>query len=203
MGMASQCTVRELALHPTATDDALVRRCQKGEREPFRLLVERYGDVVFGTAVLMTLDRPLAEDLAQEAFLHAWRGIRTFRPGSSFRPWLLRILVNRVMSHRRRRLFDLVPLPCGGRAPAANPGPDAVAEQNEEHAAVRSAIARLPGEQRRVLVLRYYSELTVPGIARATGLAQGTVKSRLHRALARLREMLEVEGLAGERGAEP
>ena len=182
------------------TDDDLVQRCQAGEREPFRLLVERYGDVVFGTAVLMTHDRPLAEDMTQEAFLHAWRGIRGFRLGSPFRPWLLRILVNRITSHRRRRVFNLVPLPWGERAPAPNPGPELVVERNEKHAEVRSAIARLPEEQQRVLVLRYDAELTVPGIAQAMGLAEGTVKSRLHRALARLRELLEDAGTTDDQG---
>ena len=182
------------------TDDDLVQRCQAGEREPFRLLVERYGDVVFGTAVLMTHDRPLAEDMTQEAFLHAWRGIRGFRLGSPFKPWLLRILVNRITSHRRRRVFNLVPLPWGERTPASNPGPELVVERNEKHAEVRSAIARLPEEQQRVLVLRYDAELTVPGIAQAMGLAEGTVKSRLHRALARLRELLEDDDRTDDQG---
>ena len=183
---------------PSAVDDELVRRCQRGDREAFRSLVERYADAVFGTALLMTRDRLLAEDLAQEAFISAWRGIRGFRLGSPMKPWLLRIVVNRVLSHRRRRVLQLVPLPWAERAHTNSPSPEATVERLSEYADVRSALAQLPDEHRRVLVLRYYAELSVPGIARATGWREGTVKSRLHRALLRMRELLEANELTEE-----
>jgi len=176
---------------PAAVDDELVRRCQAGDREPFRQLVERYGDLVFGTALQMTRDRSLAEDLTQDAFVHAWRGIGGFRLGSPLRPWLLRILHNRIVSHRRRRLLDLLPLPSAERARDHQPGPEAVVEIAEERSRLRVALATLSGDHRRIVVLRYYSELSVPEIAQATGLPDGTVKSKLHRALRRLRETLD------------
>ena len=150
---------------PAAVDDELVRRCQAGDREPFRQLVERYGDLVFGTALQMTRDRSLAEDLTQDAFVHAWRGIGGFRLGSPLRPWLLRILHNRIVSHRRRRLLDLLPLPSAERARDHQPGPEAVVEIAEERSRLRVALATLSGDHRRIVVLRYYSELSVPEIA--------------------------------------
>ena len=83
-------------------DHVAVRLCQDGQPDAFRLIVERHSGVLFGTAFLMTRDRARAEDMVQEALLSAWRGIRSFRPGSSLRAWLIRILVNRVISEGRR-----------------------------------------------------------------------------------------------------
>jgi RNA polymerase sigma-70 factor (ECF subfamily) len=103
----------------------------------------------------------------------------------------MRIVVNRVVSHRRRRLLSLVPLPFAGRVARHGAEPDAIIELDEDRRLVRAALERLPEEQRRVIVLRYFLELSVPDIARAMGLREGTVKSRLHRALQRLRATLE------------
>ena len=64
----------------------VIHRCQRGERDAFRFIVERYGKVLYGTAYMMTRDRALAEDMVQEAFLLAWRNISSFRLGTSFKP---------------------------------------------------------------------------------------------------------------------
>ncbi len=173
-------------------EDDILARCQAGEQEAFGVLVERYRDVVFRIVCLMTNDRPLAEDLTQESFVNAWRGIRSFRIGSPFRPWLIRIAINRVQSHRRRRQLVSMPLSTADtRAPSDEPSPERRAESAATREEVRRALASLPDDQRHVLVLRYYSELSVPEIARATGWREGTVKSRLHRALGRMRSLLE------------
>lgn len=168
-------------------------RCQQGDRDAFRTVVEAYGDLLFGTAYLMTEDRQLAEDMVQEAFLSAWKGIGSFRPGSPVRPWLLRILVNSVLSHRRRRALLTLPWPKREPAPAfetLGPSPEVLAEGRQEQEEVRRGMARLSEGHRQVVILRYYAELSVPDIARVTGWRQGTVKSRLHRALGQLRDML-------------
>ena len=107
------------------TDNEAIAGCQDGDREAFRHLVDRYRDVLFGTAVLMTGNRAVAEEQVQEALLSAWRGIRGFRLGSPFKPWLLRILVNAVLSQQRRRTLSTVNLDgsmpeepgCRGRRP--------------------------------------------------------------------------------------
>lgn len=176
------------------TDDEAVRRCQGGDRDAFRHLVERYRDPLYGTAFLMTGDRGAAEEQVQEALLLAWRGIRGFKRGRPVKPWLMRILVNAVLARRRRRALATVPLdePGGEREVAADePSQLETIEAREERADVRRALAALTAEHRQVVVLRYFAGLTVPQIARSVRVREGTVKSRLHRALRQLRELLE------------
>ena len=100
------------------TEDEAVLRCQNGDREAFRYLVEQYKHPLFGTAYLMTGNAAQAEEHVQDAFLLAWRGIRTFRRGSSVKPWLMRILVNAVISQQRKR--RLATVPPGGIDPAGS-----------------------------------------------------------------------------------
>ena len=71
-------------------EEEVICRCQGGEHDAYRFLVERFEKVLFGTAYMMTRDRHLAEDLVQEAFLLAWRNISSFRLGTNFKAWLLR-----------------------------------------------------------------------------------------------------------------
>ena len=179
------------------TDNEAIVRCQNGDRDAFRYLVERYKDVLFGTAVLMTGNRAVAEEQVQEALLSAWRGIRGFRLGRPLKPWLLRILVNSVLSHQRRRVLSTVNL--DGNGPdvpeAATSDPAETLDALENRLELRRAIAGLSPDHRRVVALRYFAGLTVPEAARALGVREGTVKSRLHRALAILRQQLEESGL--------
>ncbi len=171
------------------TDEQAVLRCQDGEREAFRHLVERYQDVLFGTAVLMTGDRAQAEEHVQEAFLAAWRGIQGFQSERPVKPWLVRILVNTVVSQRRRRVVSTVSLEYESEAEDAARPADEI-EAQHERLAIRQALAGLNPEQRQVVVLRFFAGLTVPQLAEATGVREGTVKSRLHRALGQLRDQL-------------
>ena len=171
------------------TDDIAIVRCQDGDRDAFRHLVERYKDVLYGTACLMTGSRAHAEDHVQEAMLSAWRGIRGFRKGLPFKPWLVRILVNVVLSQRRRRLVATISL---GEEDWPEEGTDmaeAVAAK-EDRQAVRRALAGLSAEHRQVIVLRYFAELTVTEVAQSLQVREGTVKSRLHRALGSLKDQL-------------
>ena len=171
------------------TDEQAVLRCQDGEREAFRHLVERYQDVLYGTAVLMTGDRALAEEHVQEALLAAWRGIHGFRIGHSVKPWLVRILVNTVVSQRRRPVVATVPLEDHSQ-PDDLPQPADAAEAQLNREEIRQALAGLNPDQRQVVVLRFFADLTVPQLAEAIGVREGTVKSRLHRALGNLRDQL-------------
>ncbi len=171
-----------------------IRRSRAGDRESFRWLVERDGDLLLRTAYLLVRDRGLAEDLAQESFLAAWQGLGSFRTPTGFRPWLMRILINRVNSHGRRRRFFAVPL--DGLSPEEDPPtvgrePAEAVFQDEDRRALGAALMTLPDDSRRLLVLRYYAGLSVPEIARSLDLPEGTVKSRLHRALERMRAVLD------------
>ena len=176
------------------TDDEAVLRCQDGDREAFRHLVEQYQNPLYGTAYLMTGNAAQAEEHVQEAFLLAWRGIRTFRRGRPLKPWLMRILVNAVLAQRRKRALTTVPLE--ESPPVEAPASHAeTIEASEERQAVREALAQLTPEHRQVVVLRYFADLTVPQVARSAGVREGTVKSRLHRALRQMRELLEQSGV--------
>ncbi len=170
-----------------------IRRLQDGEREAFRFVVERYGKVLYGTAYMMTRDRPLAEDLVQEALLLAWRNISAFQPGTNLKAWLLRILVNRTISEQRKKRVTQIELEEGA---AALSGPDPGEEmllRKEQRARISQSLEMLPHDQRQAVVLRYYADLTVPEMAKALGWREGTVKSRLHRAQARLGQLLSEE----------
>lgn len=171
------------------TDEQAVLRCQDGEREAFRHLVERYQDVLFGTAVLMTGNRAQAEEHVQEAFLAAWRGIQGFHSDRPVKPWLMRILVNTVVSQRRRRVVATVPLEYE-RESEDDAQPAEEIESQHDRVAIREALDVLNPDHRQVVVLRYFAELTVPQLAEAIGVREGTVKSRLHRALGQLRDQL-------------
>ena len=189
------------------TDNEAILQCQDGDQEAFRHLVDRYRDVLFGTAVLMTGNRAVAEEQVQEALLSAWRGIKGFRRGMPVKPWLLRILVNAVLSQQRRRTHPAVSL--DGNGPET-PDSDAIdpaqtLDELENRLALRRAIATLSLDHRQVVALRYFAGLTVPEVAQTIGIREGTVKSRLHRALALLRQQMEGSGIetpeaSGRRG---
>lgn len=172
-----------------------VRRCQDGDRDAFHQLVEQYQNVLMGTAYLMTHDRAVAQELVQDAFLSAWRGIAGFRLGGPIKPWLVRITVNHVISHHRKRSLPTVPI-----LDVAEPGKDDLAVgQADDRDAIRRAMVALTNEQRQAVVLRYFADMTVPEVAEALGWPEGTVKSRLHRALEQMREAIGGEGSEGER----
>ena len=173
------------------TDDEAIRRCQEGDREAFRHLVETYKNPMYGTALLMTGNPALAEEHVQDALLNAWRGIRRFQRGRPVKPWLMRILVNSVVSQQRRRSLSTVSL--DESLPIGAPGDEAEAVENRE--VLRQALDQLTPEHREVVVLRYFADLTVAEVARSAGIREGTAKSRLHRALRQMRELLAQSGV--------
>ena len=173
------------------TDDEAVRRCQEGDRDAFRHLVEAYKSPMYGTALLMTGNPALAEEHVQDALLNAWRGIRRFQRGRPVKPWLMRILVNAVVSQQRRRSLTTVSL--DESLPIGAPEDDTETVENRQ--VLREALSQLSPEHREVVVLRYFADLSVAEVAHSTGVREGTVKSRLHRALRHMRELLEQSGV--------
>ena len=167
-------------------DAEAVQLCQDGSLDAFRHVVERYQDVLYGTAYLMTSNGAIAEECVQESFLSAWRGIGGFRSGSPLKPWLVRILVNTVLDLRRRRN-----LPTEYIEGTDLSGESDLAKQVSDREAIRQALAVLPEEQRQVVMLKYFTGMTTSETAEALGCAEGTVKSRLHRALQHMKVELE------------
>ena len=165
---------------------ALVRRCQAGDKEAFRMLVEQYRSILFGTAYLMIRDRELAEDAVQEALIQIWKHLPSFRFKSSMKTWLVRIVVNEVKQQFRKKQVPTVPLEQASEVENDSNEVETTLIHDEERQQLKQALEKLPPEQRESLVLRYYSELTVPEIATVMGEREGTIKSRLSRAIKRL-----------------
>lgn len=145
-----------------------------------------------------------AEDAVQEAFVKAYRGLPGFRPGSPFRPWLLRIVANESINRRRAagRALRISLLAERERRDEAVESPESAAVYEEEHEELIAAVSRLRPADRLVIAYRYWFDLSEEEMARALGCRRGTVKSRLSRALSRLREDIARSGGLAFEGAE-
>jgi RNA polymerase sigma-70 factor, ECF subfamily len=182
--------------HDTGVDDrALVDAVLAGDRDAFRLLVEREQRVVY-RACLRILGRPHdAEDVAQEAFVMAYRSIATYRGEGPLGGWLLRIATRQAFRRLRQRRdtaelgADLVL-----RAPGADPLAAALADERQR--AVRLAVAALGEPYREVVALRFFGEMSLDEIAATTRCPLNTVKTHLRRGLERLRPLLGTEAMA-------
>jgi RNA polymerase sigma-70 factor (ECF subfamily) len=173
-------------------DAELARRAREGDDDAYELLVKRYGEIAFRVAWLVTRDRSEAEDAAQEAFVKAYYALPRFRTDAPFRPWLLKIVTNearnRARSTRRRQGLAL-------RAAAvsdgdAAPSPEAAALDGAEREALVAALNVLPSADREVIGYRFLLGLSESETAELLGVRPGTVKSRLSRAMARLRDVV-------------
>jgi RNA polymerase sigma-70 factor (ECF subfamily) len=178
-------------------EKALIASARKGDVRAFNQLVMLYQSMVYNLAYRILSDPDAAADATQDAFLKAYKAMRQFR-GGSFKAWLLRIVTNacydQLRRKQRRPASSLDDLPVDAdhshylRDPAKQP--DAVVEQQELNRAIQAGIMTLPFEQRVVLVLSDVQGLSYNEIAQATGLSLGTVKSRLSRGRAKLRDHL-------------
>ncbi|MCY4624384.1 MAG: sigma-70 family RNA polymerase sigma factor [Chloroflexi bacterium] len=186
-------TNTDLAMDAALLEEAqAVRRCQAGDKEAFRFVVERYGNLMYGTAYQITRNHARAQELTQDALVLAWRGINSFQ-GGSLKAWLVKILTNRGISLSRRRELDAATLddpdsPITVADESQDPAGAAILALERER--IQGALATLPEDQRQVVTLRFFSELSVSETAAALGVREGTVKSRLSRALDKLRDAL-------------
>ncbi len=159
--------------------------------DAFRRLVEREFDGAYRLAAVILHDRLEAEDAVHDAALAAWRHFADLRDGSRFDAWFTRILVNscrdRLRARARRRVVDL------GRelVEAEHPWETDAGEATTNRDAFDRAVDALSPDERALIGLRYDADLTVPAIAGLLGVPVGTVKSRLHHALNRLRAAIE------------
>jgi len=171
----------------------LVVRARAGDLNAYEQLVERYTSMAFRTAYLITASEADAKDASQEGFIKAFKALRRFRPGAPFRPWLLQIVANEARNLRRglvrRTELSLRVAEQLGTGVAAQ-SPESLAEATEERAQLLRAVNSLRTEDRLVVACRYFLELSSEETAAVLRWPEGTVKSRLSRALERLREML-------------
>ncbi|HEX9410632.1 MAG TPA: sigma-70 family RNA polymerase sigma factor [Actinomycetota bacterium] len=181
----------------------LVDRAKRGDVGAYEELVRMHQSLAARTAYVITGQAADAQDAVQEAFVKAYRSLGRFREGAAFRPWLLRIVANEAISRRRavRRQATLALRAAEGRLQGdAVPSPEGAALEQERHREVVAAVAMLRPEDRLVIAYRYWFDLSEAEMAEALGCPRGTVKSRLSRALAKLRERLEAAGAGPEEG---
>jgi RNA polymerase sigma-70 factor (ECF subfamily) len=174
-------------------EQAICLQAQRGDAQAFESLVLRHEEIAFRVAYLIVRDEAEAQDVAQEAFVRAYRSLGRFDTRQPFRPWLLRIVTNVALNSRRS---------AGRRAAAgeryerqagqgAAPSPEAAVQQSEETRRVWEAVGQLDAKDQTLVYLRYFLGVSEQEAAAAIGRPAGTVKSRLHRALRRLRDVIE------------
>jgi RNA polymerase sigma factor (sigma-70 family) len=172
-----------------------VEKARGGDLAAYERLVRAHQQVAFRTAYAITGDAAEAEDAAQEGFVKAYRALDGFRPGAPFRPWLLAIVANEARNRRKaagRRASLALRAADEGRSPS-DPSPEATAVAGERRTELLAALNGMAEEDRRVITYRYFLDLTEEEMASVLDCARGTVKSRLSRALARLRETMTEE----------
>jgi RNA polymerase sigma-70 factor (ECF subfamily) len=169
----------------------LLARARGGDLSAFEEVVRRYQRRVYGVALRIVRSHAVADDVAQEAFVRAWRSLDRFEVGRPFGPWVCRIAANLAVNHVRSPIAREDPLPEGleqAAAPASDPLGSLL--DAEAQAVLDRALGSLPAEQRAVFVLRAVEEMSYREIAEALGLSPGTVMSRLFRARERLARSL-------------
>jgi RNA polymerase sigma-70 factor (ECF subfamily) len=190
----------------------LLARARAGEPEAYCELAQACEERLFRQAVALCHDPTTAEDLAAETFIEAWKSLSRFDGSCRFSTWLYAILVHRFQKSVRRarsRPVALAELPRSEREagesslqrlPDSQPLPAEDLLRQERRARMRAAIDSLPPKHQQVVLLRFYEEASLSEIATALDLSLGTVKSRLHHALEKLRRMPSMLNLLDSSG---
>ena len=177
-------------------DIALVERAKNGDVNAYEALVQQYQELAFRVAYQVTGNAADAEDAAQEAFVNAYYALGRFRAGAPFKPWLCRIVANearnrRTSAQRRTVLAEraLVAQSSGDSAQS----PEAAAEADAFRSTLVATLRTLREDDRLILAYRLFFDLSEAEMAEALNVPRGTVKSRLSRALSRLRAALPAD----------
>ena len=202
-----------LTLNPTLSDPIpsetgdLLAQAQAGDAEAFGELCRAHETRLLRQAFALCGQAALAEDLAEDTLVEAWKSLRRYNGRCQFFTWLCAILLNRYRNAvRQRRTVSFSALHAHDRAEfehgsgpvaEASPPPDEVAQRREEAALVQRCIQILPAKHQQVIQLRFYAGDSLEGIAAALGCSVGTVKSRLFHALDKLRGMNALRAQSG------
>lgn len=187
-------------------DSDAIARCHAGDTQAFALLVERYQGMVRSVVLRSLRDQDDADDVTVEVFVRAYRALPGFRADSRFSTWLYRIALNTAIRHagksareRQLRVEQDADKPDFLSTLPSDPedGPEALVWQKMSHGAVRNAVHDLPDKQRAVVILHYFEGKTCQEIAEILGLSVGTVWSRIHYAVKRLKATLGEEDQLG------
>ena len=177
-----------------ASEADLIVRARRGEEAAWEALVLEYQQPIFRLAYLMLGDSAEAEDVTQEAFIRAFRALDRFDASRPLRPWLLQIAANLARNRRRSAGRFVQAL---ARKVRGEPEPvhriEERSEQQWEAQTLWQAVRRLSTADQEIIYLRYFLELSEAEAAETLDVAVGTVKSRMHRAMGRLREIIRKE----------
>jgi RNA polymerase sigma-70 factor (ECF subfamily) len=182
-------TAKAPSLADCSDEDLVARSGQSEGERAFAELLRRHQGKVRGLLLRLASDRTLADDLAQEVFLRAYRGLAGFEGRARFSTWLYRIAYNVYLNHRTR-VRELAALPEGFESGAMAPETALSASRSDLRRDLDVAIAALPERYRAVVMLYYLEDVSYPEIAEILDLPLGTVKTHLHRAKRLLRENL-------------
>lgn len=186
-----------------STDAVLVLRCQEDDGDAFDEIVARYKDGIYNYIRRMVWNREDVEDLAQEVFVRAFAGIKSFRRDSNLRTWLYRIATNLCVDRYRRKGIEkqlMISLDCEQdgeettrfmELPDSTYDPERLCERSELQAEVHRALSRLPDKLRSAILLYDMQGLSYEEIAETLGVPIGTVKSRLFNGRMQLRNLLK------------
>ncbi|MCX7682866.1 MAG: RNA polymerase sigma factor [Anaerolineae bacterium] len=175
----------------SSADGLLIRRVRSGDLEALGELYERYKTPVYRTALAITRDEALAEDILQETFIRAYLHADKIDDTLPLMPWLYRVTVNLCYTWRSRikRLWNTLQQTVDYMNSSAR-HPEAIAEEGEWKQIVQQVLDSLPVDHRTVIVLHYLEGLSLKEIAYITDVPEGTVKSRLHYARERVKKAL-------------
>jgi RNA polymerase sigma-70 factor (ECF subfamily) len=185
------------------TEQDWLKHARAGDEDAFARLVETYQTAIYNLCYRMLGESGEAEDAAQEAFLRAYSQLSTYDPARSFKTWLFSIASHYCIDRlRKRRLtwlsLDDDDLPPHPALQEPSPGPEEVSVRREQTAVIQALLAKLAPEDRSVIVLRYWYDLSYEEIAEATRASVSSVKSRLHRARGTVAEMIKSASAGGK-----
>ena len=176
----------------TETDQEALDRALAGDKDGFRVLVERYSHSLFRLAFRMTGNESDAEDVVQESFLRAWRHLPNYDGRASFSTWVFRIATNCALDtlRARRRKGQGEDLELFPHLESDMPGPDREAQGSEVQRRLASALAALSAQERTAFVLRHHEEQSIDEISAALGVSREATKHSVFRAVQKLRRAL-------------
>lgn len=190
---ATEPRVRAAAGYRAEVDPETLAACRRGDRAALTRFVRTYERAVFAFLSRTVGPGPHVEDLAQEVFLRAYRALPQFRlrPDARVSTWLLKIAVHLSRDHQKKKRIRVVTLDAATVVPGgATQGPEHHQRRKEIASALEHATAQLSDDHRTVFLLAHFHERSMGEIAELTGVPEATVKTRLHRARARLRALL-------------
>ena len=173
----------------------LIIRTQNGEAEAFNPIVSKYQQKIYNLIYRRVQDHEVAEDICQETFLKAWQALPSFRGQSAFYSWLYKIAINCSIDFLRKQNKQFVlsweELPQNAEEISQkHPSLSQILEKKEFRNILNEAVRQLPSGQRRVFYLRYEEELRIKDIALRLNKSEGTIKTHLHHAHRKLRNLL-------------